>query len=909
MRLGTAFEAKSVFGGRGRNAGWGKAPWVLANHPGVLVAVFVAALLAGLASSSAPFVTTAAASEALKDRLSELTSFATGVEVLATQQLSGTETAAQLDSKRTAVDGAAQGLRRGFGNVASPVVTTQTESVSLGPSVEIAGPGGNTAVVLMARTGALSHVTVLRQVAGPGVWVSDITAQASGVRPGDMVRVEGVEASGRPVTPQVRVKGIYRALAHEPETDYWTNLFQEIYPQCLDCNVPPSFVFLPPGELSRVVAGSHLTVESTVELPIQPAGLTLQGAQKLTGEFASLRRRLDSSPVGRALGCSRALLAASCTLISSLSAAVILANENASAVTPAVTLLSDLGTGIALAVAAAAGTFLVRRRRAEAALAFARGEHVGVFAARSGLEVALPSIVGGAAGLGTAYTLTSVFTPAGSISPGTVWSAVGHAAVVVAIAVCLLVAAAAISFLSLYDTGWRGLRWLGFFPWELIVGVGAVYLLLRIRSGGGISTSSSGAHAPTLAVFVYPLLAVAAVAGLSARGARMLLRRGRGRGEGLSPPVYLALRRLAAARGLVVVLAVVGAVSLGSLVYVETLAGSLDQTTREKAYMGTGSDASAIVTSGQVIPRSFPYPVTLVQFSNQTASLPDGTSIDVMLVDPSSLTRTLHWQSDWGPSPRRFLAQLAAAPSRPLPVIVSSDLARTSAIELSGVRVPVRKLAVVSAFPFMAQGIPLVITSSRALNAFQARTKTYDSLGVVTTYAWANGPPAAAARALDALDPAFPPQTIDTFLHDPEVVLATRTFRYMRLIAIASGALAIVGLGLYLQARQRAQVIASALAQRMGFSQTAQALSLGLELVALLGFSGVVGGAVAVAAAVPIVHRIDPLPIDPPGPIFVVPIGELAFAAAALLAAAVLLAAATSWRAAHTDPTEALRVA
>jgi len=588
---------------------------------------------------------------------------------------------------------------------------------------------------------------------------------------------------------------------------------------------------------------------------------------------------------------------------------VILANENASAVTPAVTLLSDLGTGIALTIAAAAGVFLVRRRRAEAAFRYAGGEPVGIFAARSALETALPSLLGGIAGFGLAYALTNAFAPAGSISTGTVFSSLAHAAIVVALGLCLLISAAAVSFLGLYDSGSRNLGRLRFVPWEALLAAGAVYLLLGIRSGAGISTSSSGAHTPRLAVFVFPLLLVAAAAGVAARGARVLLRRSARFASRTRAPVYLELRRLAAARGLVVVLVTVAAVSVGSLFYVETLAGSLDQTTLEKAYMATGSDASAIVQDAQVVPRDFPYPVTLVAFANQAASLSDGTQVDVMLVDPASLSRTLHWQSDWGPNPTAFLRELALSPSRPLPVIVTSDLARQHALELAGLSVPMRQIAVVHAFPFMAQGVPLVITSYRALSSFEARTTLYDSLGVLTTYAWSKGAPTAVGRALASLDPAYPPQTIETFLHDPEVVLATRTFGYMRLIAIASGILAVLGLVLYLQARQRSQAIASVLAQRMGLGRLAQTISLVLELVSLLVFAGLIGGAVAIAAAVPIVHRIDPLPVDPPSPIFVVPTGELALAAGVLLVVAMVAGVVASWLAGRTDVSEALRVA
>ena len=126
----------------------------------------------------------------------------------------------------------------------------------------------------------------------------------------------------------------------------------------------------------------------------------------------------------------------------------------------------------------------------------------------------------------------------------------------------------------------------------------------------------------------------------------------------------------------------------------------------------------------------------------------------------------------------------------------------------------------------MAEGIPLAITSFRALHDFEQRTKLFDSLGVVQTYALGKGTPLDVAHALTSLEPAYPPQTINTFLHDPDVVLATRTFGFMRLIALGAGVLALLGLLLYLQARQRSQAIASVLAQRMGFSRLQETLSL-----------------------------------------------------------------------------------
>src|SRR5471032_3035275 len=62
-------------------AHWRKAPFALRNHPSVLVAAFVAALLVALAAAAEPFVTTAAASAALKTQLSQLTPLATGLQI------------------------------------------------------------------------------------------------------------------------------------------------------------------------------------------------------------------------------------------------------------------------------------------------------------------------------------------------------------------------------------------------------------------------------------------------------------------------------------------------------------------------------------------------------------------------------------------------------------------------------------------------------------------------------------------------------------------------------------------------------------------------------------------------------------------------------------------------------------
>src|SRR5207249_10405674 len=139
---------------------------------------------------------------------------------------------------------------------------------------------------------------------------------------------------------------------------------------------------------------------------------------------------------------------------------------------------------------------------------------------------------------------------------------------------------------------------------------------------------------------------------------------------------------------------------------------------------------------------------------------------------------------------------------------------------------------------------------------------------------------------------------------DPDVLLAGRTFTYLRLIAAAAGALVFLGLLLYLQARQRSQVVASALAARMGFRRSAETFSLSVELAAIALFAAVLGGSVALLAANPIVAHVDPLPDDPPAPAPVIPLAAIVAALLGLLLVAFAAGAVTSWLSRRADTSE-----
>ena len=157
---------------------------------------------------------------------------------------------------------------------------------------------------------------------------------------------------------------------------------------------------------------------------------------------------------------------------------------------------------------------------------------------------------------------------------------------------------------------------------------------------------------------------------------------------------------------------------------------------------------------------------------------------------------------------------------------------------------------------------PLFITSTASLATASRKLHNVNPLlGISRNYIWAKGPPSTLVKALEApgLDIAYV-TSIDAFRKDPQILLATRTYSYVRTVALAAALIALAGLVLYLQARSQTQRIASALARRMGLSAGSEILSLFLELAAILLASAVVGIGVAAAVAAPIVKHVDLLP-------------------------------------------------
>jgi hypothetical protein len=137
-----------------------------------------------------------------------------------------------------------------------------------------------------------------------------------------------------------------------------------------------------------------------------------------------------------------------------------------------------------------------------------------------------------------------LFAPSGTIDAPVLHAGIRAALVAAALAAIVLTGAAVAAFPRRNDRAHPLLRRLARIPWEVVPLAASGALLGLVAAGNGLA-GGARSH-PSLAVFLLPVLAAAGLAGLTVRLARRLLR---GRGSRSPVPVFLALRRVAAARG------------------------------------------------------------------------------------------------------------------------------------------------------------------------------------------------------------------------------------------------------------------------------------------------------------------------------------------------------------------------
>ncbi|HEY7875854.1 MAG TPA: FtsX-like permease family protein, partial [Actinomycetota bacterium] len=688
---------------------------MLRRWPAILAALAAGALLLGATAAAPALFLASTGTDALERAVAESTRYGAGVTIafreLRRGVLPGADDPVPTAPVRDEVLEAAAGL---------PYLDDDRILSMLGDPVEVTtqrpGAGPANPVRVVHRTGALDHIRVLegsptgqiRPFARPTrgqtpthpAWIQDVTAEALEVGPGDLVTLGSGETKA-----VVEVAGIYEALANAPPRAYWEPLAEEFRPPSVDAPLPPPFVLVERAAFDDVTDElRQREAEFQWEFPLEvDATLDVTSATDLVADFTRLNGRLLDvrSPLGRYFearcrSCP-GRLPIRMDFRSTLEQDVVEARDTVAGLRPSIELLAVVGLVSAIVVVGAAGAYSVNRRRTEVRYLIARGMAPATVGWKSAVESFLPATAGTAAGFALVAIALARFGPGATLDPAGVAEAARVTAVVLPVALVVIgvVAAAA----SIPPSERRSFARL---TWEIPVLALAAFALREIvRRGGVVTESASGVERPSAWLLVFPVLLVAGVAGLAARGFRRTLVMMRRRDRGASMPVYLAMNRLAAARALALMLITASALAFGMFLYAQTMAASVEATTVAKSHVFTGSDVSVPVDRSYVVPESFPWPSTLTSTKLDAGRVqPGNTTVDVLAIDVETFEDAAYWDDSFSDRPLGALVdELRDPPPSVLPVIVAGELPDGAVLEMGGVEIPHDVVARVDAWP------------------------------------------------------------------------------------------------------------------------------------------------------------------------------------------------------------------
>ena len=885
---------------------WSKAPLVLLRYPGLFVSIAVGALLLALAASAYPLFISSSASEVVAARIHNpsYTRWAVGMMYRnGALPLPGPDRHGDVEPR---VDAILEGLF-----ASSPYLGDPLES-ALGPvtSISVAGELERRDTRLFMGEQAADHVVILEGSARDGILVPDLISDALHITPGEEI-VIGSPDQGTATLP---VGGIYRSLYKGGASGYWRPWNDALVLYCGNCAPPPQAVIVPKerfADTARAIGLDHAAYAWQAPLLRDP---TLQEAEDAARFTSRISEEIDDRPL-----LDRCFISFFCSLRSgpvwesSMDDVVRDVHGRLVAIDGPARLLRIAGMLVALVVVAGAGAFVMAARRVESSLLFARGARPRAVGGRSALEAVIPCAIGAALGLGLAFALVRWVGPsdalAASSSDEAAWAA--GAAGIVAVAAIAIVST--VSFLRQSEHHRSRLRLLGVFPWELVLIGLSLLILQRLRSGGAVVVDRSlGTETPSLLLFAFPLAFLAGFVALVARAMVLVLRWARGRSGGWGTPAYLAVHRLAARSQLTLLLIAAAGLCLGLFVQAQTMARSMRTTVDAKAGVYVGSDVQARIDSVNATPETFPLPVTRVVRRLQAGELRPGVPFDLLAIDPKTFASTAFWDPGFSPEPLQTLLDRISEPSGGgLPVLMASaPNAFPDSITLDRQTLPIEIVGRANAFPGMTSIRPLVVVDAQQL--LDAVGDAPDPLTVAgaSDELWIRGTPRAARAALAGLD--YTPSlvlTADEVKDISYIAAVIDTFLVMNGLGVLAALLVVAAMLMYLQARQRAEIVSYGLSLRMGMRSSRHLVAIAIEVGAMLVIAYVAGTVLAIVAARLTVPLLDPIESIPPDPITVVPVVLIALAAPALLLVALAGGWLTERRARSADLGQVMRLA
>jgi putative ABC transport system permease protein len=771
----------------------------------------------------------------------------------------------------------------------------------LGTSVPAANPANDKGIASVRpyyRDGGLQHLQVLQGGGTDGLWIPDRAARELDAKVGDTILIG---AGNRPT--RATIATIYRDPASLPLTAFWCGQQSLIYPLSAFSNFLPPPLFT--GSRRYVETLEHALDDrgalATWDFQVHQQGLTVEDASALAGTFQALEPRIVASQPIQYQFAMR--------VDSNLPFLANLATSTKASLAGAIGTVSLAGRLVALVVIGAAGLSWVTRRRSEVILLAARGASPASLGVKALLESLPIAVVGAVLGWFVADRLVRRLGPTSLLDTGAPGSALRQAVWTAAASLVLLALVAGLAARREAEiTVSRARQVAARIPWEIPVLLLAAASLYEIWTRKPPQVTDVRIP-PTVDVLVllFPLLFVAGAAGIVVRLLQRLLPRLRAAGTRWPTAGYLASRRLAGASQTAMTLLTVTALAVGILAYAGTLSSSQAATANAKAQVFIGSDVAAnLVTDPNIT--GLPFPATRI-LRLQDGSLVGGGAeaeqVDLIGVDPGTFPGAAFWDSSFASSSLpSLLAKLGRASGGQLPVlVVGSDLPDNGVLRFAQEQsITFRSVGRTSAFPGMKGGNLLMVARRDALLAL-------DPHGI--DQVWAKGPSATIVRTL--LDRhaivAGSEAIADETQQLPQFVALRWTLGYLQALGVMTALIALGGIVLYLQSRQRAREVAYALARRMGLKRAEHRRSVVLELVAMLVLGVLIGAFLAWAAARLVYGKLDPMPILPPAPLFRSPLGLLGITAGVALIAAWIGAWRVQRTAEHADVTEVMRLA
>jgi putative ABC transport system permease protein len=903
-------------GWKGPSPLWVKAPLVLLRYPGLFVALAVGSMLLALAAASYPLFISATASDLLRSEIAQpsISSYGAGIGFRAggmpLPDPANEDPHAPVPKTGSAFTGLVS---------KSPYLEPVRETtLGLVVNVTRADDANRTSTArLFAGDDAASNVHLTSGTAEGGALIPDLVASSLNVGPGDTISLPS--PGGAPVT--VPVSGVYRSLYKGTSNGYWLPWYDQLVVYCSTCPPPPQPIILERAQFLEVSSeiGQRRAAFSWVA-PLAP-GLSLDQATKQAAFTNALHHRIDTGDddIAKLLRHCYTTFFGFCgsgnvpVVSSQLPLVVRTVDRRVTTVEGPAKLLRAAGLAVALIVIAAVGAFAMAARRVEATLLFARGAGPVTVGVRSTLESVLPAAVGAATGFGLALLLVKWLGPSAPVGSNDMRDAIRATLIAPGVAIVLIGIVSSVSFLRHSEHHRARLGVLAKVPWEIGLAAASLVVFARLRSGGAfVADAALGTKRPSVLLLAFPVLFIAGFATIVARlftlGCAWLRRRS----ARMPSAPYLAVHRMAGAANLTMLLVAAAGLSLGLFVQALTVAGSMRTTVDAKAEVFIGSDVQATIDYGYTRPVDFPAPFTRVIREYQAGTIPSGQTFDLLTIDTRTFTDGAFWNDTFADRPLPELVHaLEGGIEGGVPILIAggSDISPTS-MHIDQEDVPVRVVGRANAFPGMTTLRPLIVVDERRLLEQLGDAPNPLDEPNTSTELWIKGSLARANEAITTLP--YTPGLVLTAneVEDiPYIAAVIDTFLVMNGLGLAAALLVIAAMLMYLQARQRSQVVSYGLSLRMGMSSSGHLRALVAELATMLGLAYVAGASLAVVSAHLLVPLLDPLETIPPTPLLIVPATLVAITAPVLLLVAVAGGWLTDRRARAADLGQVMRLA